>query len=147
MPGGRHPVQNDLLLVGPIGDDLAIVMVQGEVAGTLGPHIDEVLHHPRPGPLVRIGYLKRILELPDPLPESTCYHLLDRCASPLIEAQRLHARYAAMIVTAFEPVEACHDEYRSFARLFGISGDAGRLERVPAHRDPELWIGWVQAHA
>lgn len=144
MPGGWHPARNDLLIVGLIGEELSLVMVQGKLSGTLGPHIDEVLHNPLPGKLRRIGFLKEVLELPDPLPESTCYNLLDRTASPLIEAKRLQARYAAMIITAFGPLDPCHEEYRHFASLFGVTGAPDRLERLPAHSDPELWIGWVR---
>jgi hypothetical protein len=145
MPGGWPPARNDLLIVGPIGDDLGLIMVQGKVSDTLGPHIDEVLQLPMPGKLRRIGFLKDVLELPDPLPESTCYNLLDRAASPLLEARRLRARYAAMIVTAYGALDLCLEEYGAFARLCGVSGDPDRLERLPAHDNPELWIGWIQA--
>lgn len=144
MPGGWHPARNDLLIAGPIGREFGIVMVQAKLSNTLGPHIDEVLHNPLPGKLRRIGFLKQVLALPDPLPESTCYNLLDRTASPLIEAKRLQARYAAMIITAFGPLDGCHDEYRHFAGLFGVTGAVDQLERLPMHVDPELWIGWVE---
>ena len=144
LPGGWHPVHNDLLIAGTLGDELGIVMAQGKVDGSMGPHIDEVLHNPLPGKLVRIGYLKNVLELPDPLPESTCYNLLDRTASPLIEAIRLEARYAAMIVMAFGSLDPCLEEYRQFAGLFGASGDPDRLEHLPPHENPELWIGWIR---
>ena len=49
-----------------------------------------------------------------------------------------------MIITAFGPLDPCHEEYRQFAGLFGVSGAADRLERLPSHDTPELWIGWIQ---
>ena len=143
MPGGWQPVPNDILIVGVIGEELGIVMVQGKVGDSLGPSVGEVLHNPLPGKLRRIGFLADVLELPDQIPGSTCYHLLDRAACPLIEARRLGADYAAMIVTVFGPAPRCHEEFRAFARLCGANGEEGRLERLPAHENPELWIAWV----
>ena len=61
-----------------------------------------------------------------------------------MEARRLGARYAAMIIAAFDPLDPCHEEFRHFAGLFGVSGTPDRLERLPAHQDPELWIGWIR---
>jgi hypothetical protein len=143
MPGGRTPARNDLLVVGQMESEAALLMVQGKVTAGLGPHIDEWLHNPSPAKLMRIGFLKRTLELPDPLPETICYHLLHRTAAPLLEARRLGMPRAAMLVAAFGPSDDCFGEFEAFAKLLGMDGRRGRLERSPRHRDPELWLGWV----
>jgi hypothetical protein len=143
MPGSRAPARNDLLVVGQTGSELALLMVQGKVDATLGPHIDEWLHNPSPGKLMRIGFLKRTLQLSDPLPETICYQLLHRTAAPLLEASRLGMPRAAVVVAAFGPSDECFGEFEDFTRLLGLEGRRGHLERSPLHRDPELWLGWV----
>jgi (p)ppGpp synthase/HD superfamily hydrolase len=61
----------------------------------------------------------------------------------VIEAMRVGARHAAMIVHSFSPADAWLEDYRAFARLMGVEGRKGRLERVPRHVGVELWMGWV----
>jgi hypothetical protein len=145
MPGGRIGALNDLFVLGVIGTDLAVLMVQGKVTDEVGPTLDEWLTTPSPGRLRRVGFLKAELNLPDPLPDGTCSGLIHRTAAPLVEARRLGARYAAMVVVAFGVSDACREEYAGFARLLHVSGKPGLIERVPAHTDPELWIGWTDA--
>jgi len=143
MPGRHRAARSDLLVVGATGDELAIVMMQGKVRSSLGPHVDEWLHNPSPGKLVRLGFLTRTLELTDPIPETISHQLLHRAAAPLLEARRLRIPRAAMIVAAFGPTDECHEEFEEFARLLGVTGARGRLERSPLHEGPELWLSWV----
>jgi hypothetical protein len=61
---------------------------------------------------------------------------------------RVGARHAAMVVHSFSPADAWLEDYRAFARLMGVEGEKGRLERVPRHVGVELWMGWVtEPHA
>lgn len=109
LPGGDRPSQNDLFLLGRIGSDFAVIMVEGKVDESFGPLLGE--------------------------------WLID--ASPLIEAERFSAKYAAMIVHSFSPSDAGLGDYQAFAHVMGIEGGKGALERVPSHSEPELWMGWV----
>lgn len=145
MPGGRTGALNDLFVLGTIGTELAVLMVQGKVTDEVGPTLDEWLTMPAPGRLRRLGFLKAELNLPDPLPDSTCCNLIHHAAAPLVEARRLKARYAALVVVAFGVAGVCLEEYAEFARLLHVTGKPGLIERIPTQNDPELWIGWADA--
>jgi hypothetical protein len=143
LPGGGHASQDDLYVLGRIGDELAVMMVEGKVDESFGPLLEEWLHDASDGKRERLSFLTSTLGIETDLPGGIRYQLLHRAASPLIEGMRIRARYAAMVVHSFSDANARHDDYRAFARLMGVDGGAGRLERVARHTGPELWLGWV----
>lgn len=130
-------------MLGRIGDDFAVIMVEGKVDESFGPLLADWLKNASTGKRKRLEFLQAILGLSGALPDGLRYQLLHRTASPLIEAERFSARYAAMVVHSFSESDAWLEDYRIFARLLGAEGTKGTLERVPTHSDPELWIGWV----
>jgi len=145
MPGGWIGALNDLFVLGTIGAELAVLMVQAKVTDEVGPTLDEWLATPSPGRLRRLGFLKAELNLPDPLPDSICCGLLHHAAASLVEARRLKAAHAATVVVAFNASAECRREYADFARLLRATGDSGLIEHARGLVDPELWIGWVEA--
>lgn len=147
LPGGRRPSQNDLFVLGRISSDLAVVMVEGKVDESFGPLVEDWLKGASRGKLRRLEYLRQTLGLDGVGLDSLRYQLLHRTASPIIEATRLRARYAAMVVHSFSPIGVGLEDYRAFAGRLGIGGTAGRLEKVSHHGRPELWLGWVEASA
>jgi hypothetical protein len=145
MPGGWLGAIPDLFVLGTISGELAVLVVQSKVLDEVGPSLDRWLMTPAPGRLRRLAFLKAELNLPDSLPDDTCCNLVHLAAAPLLEARRLKAHYAAMMVVAFSLSDSCRQEYAEFARLLHVTGRPGLAERVPVHIEPELWIGWVDA--
>ena len=143
LPGGSRPSQNDIFVVGRIGDELAVIMVEGKVDESFGPLLGDWLKDASPGKKQRLEFLQTTLGLSGPLPDELRYQLLHRTASPLIEAKRFSAKYAAMVVHSFSASDAWLEDYQAFTRLMGAESRKGRLERVSSHSDPELWMGWV----
>lgn len=143
LPGGQRPSQNDLFVLGRIYSDLAVIMVEGKVDESFGPALGDWLKDASPGKLKRLAALQDTLHLADTLPGSLRYQLLHRTASPVLEALRLQARYAAMVVHSFSASDAWLEDYQSFAALLGAIGEKGVLESVPTGTAPDLWIGWV----
>jgi hypothetical protein len=143
LPGGRRPSQNDIFVLGRIDEDLAVIMVEGKVDESFGPELSHWLMDASPGKRERLASLRETLKLPEELPETVRYQLLHRTASPVLEASRLRARYAAMVVHSFSPSDAWLADYQRFASILKAEGEKGRLERIEGHDDPELWIGWV----
>jgi uncharacterized protein DUF6946 len=147
LPGGSRPSQNDLFVLGRIGHELAVLMVEGKVDESFGPLLGDWLKDASPGKKQRLDFLKSTLGLSGPLPDVLRYQLLHRTASPLIEAYRFCALYAAMVVHSFSESDAGLEDYQAFARLLGAEGTKGSLEHVSRHADAELWIGWVSGRA
>lgn len=110
---------------------------------SFGPMLSGWLREASPGKLRRLAFLQETLGLEETPAESVRYQLLHRTASPMIEARRLRARYAAMVVHSFSAQDAGLADYRAFGASLGLSGDKDRLERADGLDDPELWVGWV----
>lgn len=144
LPGGSRPSQNDLFLLGQVGDDLAVIMVEGKVDETFGPTIAEWIEEGSKGKQTRLGYLTGLLGLQGDVPNGVRYQLLHRTASAIIEAKRFHARYAVMLVHSFSPKHASFDDYAAFVKLLGGTPENGGVGMIPGHAEPELWIGWAR---
>jgi len=147
LPGGSRASHNDLFVLGRIDRELAVIMIEGKVDESFGPLLGEWLVDASPGKLERLAYLRSRLRIEGELDRSVRYQLLHRVASPLIEAERIGARYAAMIVHSFSRVDACLDDYCAFCGVLGVAGTKNRLERVRRVGEPELWVGWVGGEA
>ena len=143
LPGGRAASQNDLCVVGRIGAELAVIMVEGKVDESFGPLLSAWLKDASPGKQKRLAFLKETLGLSGPVDGSIRYQLLHRSASPVLEAVRHRAKYAAMVVHSFSAADACLADYQTFARFLGMEGQKGSLVRAPERDRPELWLGWV----
>ena len=112
-------------------------MIEGKVDESFGPLLDEWLLGASNGKQQRLAFLRSSLGIEEELPGSIRYQLLHRTASPLIEARRIGARYAAMVVHSFSDEDAWLEDYRAFAELMGVSGGKGGLERVVRHKEPD----------
>lgn len=143
LPGGRAASQNDLCVIGRIGADLGVIMIEGKVDESFGPLLSDWLKGASDGKRKRLAFLQETLGLNGPLDGSIRYQLLHRTASPVLEAVRHRATYAAMVVHSFSDTDAWLADYQVFARVLGVEGRKGTLERVPGREAPELWLGWV----
>lgn len=143
LPGGRRPSQNDLFVIGRIDPHLAVIMIEGKVDESFGPQLGSWLEGASPGKLQRLAALQDHLKLSGDLPYGLRYQLLHRTASPVIEAKRVGAKYAAMVVHSFSPSDAGLADFHRFAEALGTDGQKGRLEPVEGHEAPQLWVGWV----
>lgn len=147
LPGGRRSSQNDLFVLGRIDGELAVLVIEGKVDESFGPLLSEWLRSASPGKLRRLAFLQETLGVDEAPMDGLRYQLLHRTASPVIEATRLRARYAAMVVHSFSSIDSGLDDYRGFVSLLGGTGTKGRLERITGSDDPELWMGWISGDA
>jgi hypothetical protein len=147
LPGGRRSSQNDLFVLGRIDGELAVLVIEGKVDESFGPLLSEWLRSASSGKRRRLAFLQETLGLDEAPMDDLRYQLLHRTASPVIEATRLRARYAAMVVHSFSSTDAGLDDYRGFVSLLGGTGTKSRLERITGLDDPELWVGWISGSA
>lgn len=71
------------------------------------------------------------------------YGLLHRCASTVIEAQRLKLNRAAFLVQAFEAPEKKFDEYRLFCDAIGVVSERDDFFHLELPIGITLSIGWA----
>ncbi len=147
LPGGTRPSQNDLLCVCRTASGLATIAVEGKVDEPFDRTLDEWRRKESKGKGKRLQYLTRTIGLKARPPGTIRYQLLHRTASAVIEAQRFHARDAAMVVHSFSPEQASLGDYQSFLALFGKKGGPGQLTALGTTNGTRIWAGWAQGDA
>jgi len=102
LPGGRTQSQNDAFVLARIGDQTAVIMIEGKVEEPFGDPISTWFDATSKGKVERLAYLTQMLGLPDGSPPAHLrYQLFHRTASALIEAERFKADVAIMLVHSF----------------------------------------------
>lgn len=144
LPGGDRPSQNDVFALVRTEDGLIVVMVEGKVSESFGPTLEEWRKEASGGKEERLTHLKAKLGLASDPPPGTRYQLLHRAASVVIEAERFHARDAAMIVHSFSQEQVSLGDYQAFLALFGKKGGPGQLVALGTPNGMHLWAGWAQ---
>lgn len=148
LPGGETASQTDLFVLARTRQQQTVaIAVEGKAREPFGDKTvaDWRLGASR-GKEQRLRYLKSVLGLADDVAiGETRYQLLHRTASPVIEADRLHADHAVMLVHSFREPDAeslWFDEFDKFSRLLGAEVDPGSIIRAP-RVSRSLFVGWV----
>jgi hypothetical protein len=147
LPGGSRASQTDLfVLARSARGETVAVAVEGKAREPFGDNtVEDWRVDASPGKGRRLAFLLDVLGLPDDAALSgTRYQLLHRTASALIEAERLNARHAVMLVHAFgDQPEENFEAFQSFAAVLGAR--VGRRLVANAGRAPRsLFLGWVE---
>jgi hypothetical protein len=145
LPGGDRASQTDLFVLArtQTGEKVAIA-VEGKALEAFGDKtVAEWRTGGSEGKAQRLRFLLRVLGLPDDAALSQQrYQLLHRTASPLVEAKRLNATHAVMLVHSFGGENRWFDEFAAFARLLGAEPQVGGVSRA-ARSSGSLFLGWV----
>jgi hypothetical protein len=145
LPGGNTASQTDLFVLARTQQSEPVVIaVEGKAREPFG---DSVVADWRadgsPDRETRLRFLLQVLELADDDALGAYrYQLLHRTASPLIEARRLNASHAVMLVHSFGGHNMWFDEYRQFASAIGADVGIDRIARATRPKD-SLFVGWV----
>ncbi len=122
------------------------IAVEGKVAETFGPTVQEWQAEASPGKSERLAYLLNLLGL-STVPETTRYQLLHRTASAIIEAQRFNAAHAVMLVHSFSQSNEWFRDYAAFVSLMGGSATENGVVSVGARSGVPLYLAWVRGNA
>lgn len=144
LPGGTRPSQNDLLCVCCTDAGLATIAVEGKVEESFDKTLDQWQREESDGKAKRLEFLTRTIGLATPPPGTIRYQLVHRTASAVIEAERFHARDAALVVHSFSPTQSSLGDYQAFLRLFGKTGGPGDMVALGMPGGVRLWAGWAQ---
>lgn len=143
LPGGSRPSQTDLLVLARNDNGLVVIAVEGKAEESFGPLVSEWLKQASPGKERRLAYLCEVLGLERSVVEDLRYQLLHRTASALVEANRLHAQTAVMLVHSFSPNATWFEDFAGFVQALG--GEAGRdaVCELGEKFGRTLALGWV----
>lgn len=153
--------QNDMWAIVRVGDDLLSLAIEGKAGegfdelvadwlkdGSRGPNGEEDKKRTSKKPQ-RLASLQDILGIAGADVGHLRYQLLHRTASALIEAERIGAKYAAMIIQSFKNPKrnadgmAHFDDFQRFGAALGVTVEAGRLSPMIDRKGIGLCLGWA----
>ncbi|WP_026690254.1 DUF6946 family protein [Alteribacter aurantiacus] len=147
LPGGAAGSQNDLYVLGKAGDELITIMVEGKVDEPFGPTIASWYgEDPSKGKKKRLNFLLETLELEGMDVVKTRYQLLHRAASAVIEAKRIGAKHALMLIHSFSEIGQWYEDYEAFIDLFPVIAEKDCIVGPAIIGDVNLYFGWVSEH-
>lgn len=150
LPGGARPSQSDIWVLaarpahsaGSNAKRLVSMTIEGKVDETFGPTLGEWFDD-TPGKRTRLAYLLGQLGLQARPPEKLRYQLLHRTASAVIEARRVGASQAVMLVHSFSPTGQWFDDYAAFVALWGHAGAKNAIVDLGQVDGIALYVGWI----
>ncbi|MBX3499273.1 MAG: asparaginase [Alphaproteobacteria bacterium] len=134
--------QTDLMAYMSLADGPGILAIEGKVTETFGQRVDDT--GMSKGQKARAADLCGMLGISIADAGSLRYQLLHRTASAVIEAQRIKARHAMMLVHSFDVGQAGRSDFETFAQKLGVSGaGANRISSSKTIEGVELRLAWV----
>jgi len=145
LPGGARASQTDLWVLARTNDDLISIAIEGKVRESFGPTLAEWFAEETPGKAQRWSALCDLLNIENDCDRALRYQLVHRTASAILEAKRLHARKAVMLVHSFSAHQDGFADFQAFARQLGATfSRPGELHGVGTKSGVELFLGWAQ---
>src|SRR5690606_2805804 len=120
LPVGKAASQNDIYVIGKYKDKLMTIMVEGKVNEPFDKTISEWLHDSSSGKKERLEFLLSLLCINNANIDRIRYQLLHRAASAVIEADRINASNATLLIHSFSEKYEWYDDFASFVDLFGL---------------------------
>jgi hypothetical protein len=143
LPGGSRASQTDLWVVLKTTGGLASVAVEGKAREAFGPTIVEWIRAASDGKKVRLQALCQTLGLPAQDASDLRYQLLHRAASAVMEASRIGARTAVLLVQNFYPETAAWPDFQKFSRLFEADACRDGICEATCPTVDRLLLAWV----
>ncbi|MEH7235899.1 DUF6946 family protein [Bacillus sp. JJ1562] len=144
IPGGNTSSQNDLYVLAKANNELVTIMVEGKVAEPFGETVASWLgNSPSDGKRERLEYLFKQLGLSEDSVINKRYQLLHRTASALLEASKVNAKHALMLVHSFSETGKWFEDYAEFVQLFQLSPKKDEIVGPVDVNGVNLYFGWV----
>ena len=141
---GRGPSQTDVLALLKIKSGSAVIGVEGKVNEPFGQIVSDWNDY-SPGKLRRLAGLIDQLNLkPSMLVGSLRYQLFHRTVATLLEAKKIGAAEAAVVVQSFSPDRRGFDDFQDFAAALGVPiAEPQRFSKPIQLGSVRLRLGWT----
>jgi hypothetical protein len=144
LRGGSRGSQTDLWAVLSTGETWASMAVEGKAREPFGETLEEWLREGSAGKRQRLEFLCETLGLPAAEPRGLRYQLFHRAASAVLEAQRIGARSAVVLVQNFFPDSTSWADFKAFVHaLDGAACRDGICETTKAAGVERLLFAWA----
>jgi hypothetical protein len=146
LPGGSRASQTDLWAVLRAEEGWISLAVEAKAREPFGPTVNEWLRESTPGKRTRLAALCQTLGLQQPVHESEIrYQLFHRAASAVIEASRIGARTALLLVQNFYADSTSWSDFESFVDLLGAKACRNGICEVSCPGVERLLFAWVDS--
>ena len=144
LPGGNRASQNDIFVIAKAEGGLISIMVEGKAEESFDRTIAEWLGtDTSDGKKDRLGFLLVQLNLHVNQVMDIKYQLLHRTVSAMLEAKKVNAPHALMLVHSFSKNYKGYNHYAEFVSLFGLTAGKERIVGPVALNGTEVYFGWV----
>jgi len=143
LPGGSRASQTDVwsILRGPRG--LVSLAVEGKAGESFAETIGDWRKEASTGKEKRLAFLCEQLGLSQSVSDTIRYQLMHRTASALIEAERIGAVAAVMLVLSFAPDATSRADYDAFVSCLGGKVAPSGLAAAASSLKRPLFLGWL----
>jgi len=146
LKGGPRASQNDVFALLASRSWLICLMVEGKAREDFGPTVGQWRRKTsEKGYRIRLQHILENIGLVDSVPDSIRYQLLHRTASAVLEAKRLHAACAIMVVQSFvlSDRENHFQDFARFLALYRRKAEKGKLTFLKEVDGIRLYSGWA----
>jgi len=147
LPGGIRPSQNDVYVLARNSLGLMSIMVEGKVEESFDEKVSKWAENVSNGiDNIRLQFLIDKLELNSKKDKvlNIRYQLLHRTVSALLEAERVGASQAMMLVHSFSSKDSWFSDYKEFLDLFGIIAKVNEVHNSIKVNNVDLFFAWVK---
>ena len=145
LAGGSRPSQTDLWAVLKTDDGWASMAVEGKAREPFGPTVGEWLRDASDGKRARLSALCQTLGLAAVEESELRYQLFHRAASAVMEASKIGARTALLLVQNFFPASGAWPDFQAFSRQFGAEACRDGVCEARCPGVDRLLIAWVDS--
>jgi hypothetical protein len=138
---GRNS-QTDLMVIAAVGDELAVIAVEGKVEESFAELVAD--WNNTPGKQRRLQILCETLGLDAAQAGGIRYQLLHRAASAIYEAKRYRCRHALMLVHSFSPTHRWFEDLATFSQAMSIPvQQCGQCSSTKSCAGVSFRMAWV----
>jgi hypothetical protein len=145
LPGGHRPSQTDLWAVATTPSGLVSIAVEGKAGEPFGPTVSEWFQDASSGKRVRLAALCGVLGVAATPDSALRYQLFHRSASAVMEAKRIGARTAVMLVQNFRSETTGWADFEAFAAQLGAKANRGGICETSCRQPVQLLFAWVDS--
>lgn len=142
LPGGNTASQSDVWAILKAPGGLVSLAVEGKAGESFADTVGEWRSKASDGKTKRLAFLCEQLGLVSGVDDLIRYQLLHRAASALIEAKRIGAASAVLLVVSFSDDAKSKNDFSEFASCLGSPFRAESLCRSVSTNTP-FFLGWL----
>jgi hypothetical protein len=146
LPGGKRESQNDIYVIAKSNNNLISIMIEGKVSEPFDKTVLNWISNSgrNSGKQDRLDFLLNKLNLNYTQVQQIRYQLLHKTVSAIIEAQRIGAKNALMLVHSFSRTNEWFDDFAQFVKLFGLTAIVNSIVGPYQTDGINFYFGWTK---